>query len=50
MLRPLVQNVPEATGTDLSNVVGIPEPVRFQEHFGENKAITLHELRYGNNV
>ena len=32
-VRPLVQNLFEATGIDLSNGAGIPEIVRFQELF-----------------
>ena len=32
-IRPVVQNLLETTGKDLSNGAGIPEIVRFQEHF-----------------
>jgi len=38
-LRPLVRNLLETTGIDLSNGAGIPELVRFQEHFGQYKII-----------
>ena len=38
-LRPLVQNLLETTGIDLSNGVGIPEIIIIQEYFGVYKII-----------
>ena len=34
-IRPVVQNLLETTGIDLTNAAGIPSPTRFQEHFHE---------------
>ena len=38
-IRPVVRNLLETTGIDLSNGAGIPELVRFQEHFGDYKMV-----------
>jgi len=44
-IRPVVQNVCETTGIDLSNGAGIPELVRFQEHFRGYKKVVYRCLR-----
>ena len=49
-LRPLVQNLLETTGIDLSNGAGMPELVRLQEHFGQYKIIVYHWLSCEDNI
>jgi len=43
-IRPVVQNLCEKIGIDLSTAAGIPELVRFQEHFREYKIVSSHGL------
>jgi len=43
-IRPVIQNLLETTGIDLPNGAGIPEIVRFQEHFREYKIVVYHGL------
>ena len=38
-IGPVVQNLLETTGIDLTKCAGIPELVRFQEHFHEHKIV-----------
>ena len=38
-IRPVVQNLLETTGINLTNGAGIPELVRYQEHFHEYKIV-----------
>ena len=42
MRRQVVQTLLETTGIDLSNGAGIPELVRFQEHFRQYKIVVYH--------
>jgi len=43
-IRPAVQKLLKMTGIDLSNGAGIPEIVRFQEHFREYKIVVYQGL------
>jgi len=43
-IRQVVQILLESTGIDLSNGAGIPDLVRFQEHFREYKIVVYHGL------
>jgi len=43
-IRHTFQTLLDATGIDLSNGGGIPELMRFQEHFRQNKIIVYHGL------
>jgi len=40
----VIQTILETTGIDLSNGAGIPELIRFQEHFREYKIVDYHGL------
>jgi hypothetical protein len=46
-IRPIVDNLNEATGIDLRNGRGIPELVRFQEHFREYRIVVFGGLNCG---
>jgi len=43
-IRPVVQNLCKTTAIDLSNGAWIPELVRFQEQFRQNKIVAYHGL------
>jgi len=43
-IRQVVQTLLETTGIDLSNGAGIPELVRFQEHFRQYKIVVYRGL------
>jgi len=43
-LSPLVRNRLETTGIDLSNGAGIPEIVRFREHFRDYRIVVYQGL------
>ena len=47
-IRHVVQNLLESTGVELSNNAGIPELVRFQEHFREYKIVLYQGLSCDN--
>ena len=47
-IRHVVETLHETTGIDLSNGAGIPELVRFQEHFREYKIVVYHGLNCDN--
>jgi len=49
-IRHTVQTLLEMTGKDLSNGAGIPEIVRFQEHFREYKIVVYHGLNCDNSI
>jgi len=44
----VVQTPLKATGIDLSNGAGIPEIVRFREHYREYKIVVYHGLKCDN--
>ena len=44
-IRPVVASFLETTGIDLTNGGGIPELIRFQEHFHEYKIVVYDGLR-----
>jgi len=46
----VVETQLETTGIDLPNGAGIPELVRFQEHFREYKIVVYHGLNCENNM
>ena len=47
-IRPVVARLLEATGIDPTDGGGIPELVRFQEHFGDYKIVVYDGLRCDN--
>ena len=47
-IRHVVQTLLESTGIELSNDAGIPEIIRFQEHFREYKIVVYHGLNCDN--
>ena len=47
-IRPVVARLIEATGIDLTNGGGIPELVKFQEHFDDYKIVVYDGLRCDN--
>jgi len=47
-IRPLVQNLLESTGIDLSNSAWILELVRLKEHFREYKVVVYNDLSSDN--
>ena len=49
-IRLVVQTLLETTGIDLSNGAGIPEFVRFQEHFRQYKIVVYRGLTCEDNV
>jgi hypothetical protein len=46
-IRSVVESLLEATGIDLTNGGGIPELIRFQEHFHEYKIVVYDGLHCG---
>jgi len=47
-IRPVVRNLLETTGIDLTNGAGLPELVKFQEHFREYKIVVYEGLSCDN--
>jgi len=45
MIRPVVRNLLETTGIDVTNGAGLPELDKFQEHFREYKIVVYEGLR-----
>jgi hypothetical protein len=47
-IRPVIRNMLDTTGIDLTNGAGIPELVRFQEHFHKYKIVMYQGLSCDN--
>jgi len=47
-MRPVVASLLETTGIDLTHAGGIPEIIRFQEHFDEYKVVVYDSLHCDN--
>ena len=49
-IRPVVTHLLETTGIDLINGGGVPELIKFQEHFDDYKIVVYDGLRCDNNI